>query len=406
MMQHTSLIHDWNDDARGAYGARPITFFDETLRDGLQSPSVAMPSLDARARLLRLMAALGIQSANIGFAAAGGAILADILALGRVIRDERLPVRPTCVGRTTIGDMEPIIGASQELGIAIEAACFIGSSEIRRTIEQWDVDDMQRQIEQTVAFITGHGLEVMFVTEDTTRARPAVLTRLYRTAIDCGARRICACDTVGHATPRGVRSLIRFLRELAGPEILIDWHGHNDRGLALINAIVALEAGADRLEAAGLGIGERCGNTSMDQLLINLKLMGAIDHDLSRIGEYCQTISEAVGIPIPVNYPCVGADAFRTASGVHAAAIVKAQELGDTWLANRVYSGVPAEEFGREQQIEIGPMSGRSNVVHWLRARGLEVDDAVIARVLERAKVARGLLSEDELRELSGAPGA
>lgn len=400
---NSALIFDWNRDEEEFARKPRVEFFDETLRDGLQSPSVRTPDIESQIRILHLMSRLGIQTANIGFLAAGPHVYRGVMALGREIRDQKLSIRPASVGRTVVADMEPIVRASDELGIPIEAACFIGSSEIRRVIEDWDLDEMLRNTEKAVRYLVEHGMTVMYVTEDTTRARPETLERLYKTAIECGARRICACDTVGHSTPNGVRHLITFLRKLVqktGEDVKIDWHGHNDRGLGLINTIAALQAGADRLEAAALGIGERCGNTSMDQLLLNLKLMGVIDNDLTSLDEYCHVVSEAVGVPIPVNYPAFGADAFRTAAGVHAAAIIKALEDGNDWLANRVYSGVPAEELGRKQSIGIGPVSGRSNIIYWLKTHGVPVTEERIERIFQAAKESKTLLTDAQLERL------
>jgi 2-isopropylmalate synthase len=150
----------------------------------------------------------------------------------------------------------------------------------------------------------------MYVTEDTTRAQPETLRKLYTTAIEAGARRICVADTVGHATPNGVRSLIRFLRQVVhatGEAVKIDWHGHRDRGLAIANALAAIEAGADRVHGTAVGVGERVGNVPMDLLLINLQHIGLIDRDLSLLPEYVQTASRAVGVPIPANWPVLAA---------------------------------------------------------------------------------------------------
>jgi 2-isopropylmalate synthase len=243
----------------------------------------------------------------------------------------------------------------------------------------------------------------MFVTEDTTRARPETIDRLYTTAIECGAERICVCDTVGHATPEGVRSLLSFVKEVVartGRPVKIDWHGHRDRGLDIPNTLAAIEAGADRVHGCALGIGERCGNTPMDILLVNLKLMGWISNDLSRLPDYCRTVSEATGVPVPISYPVVGADAFRTGTGVHAAAVIKALKKGDRWLADRVYSGVPAGEFGLRQRIEIGPMSGLSNVQHWLSERGIPPKEDLVKAVFEAAKRSNRVLTNAEIEAL------
>jgi len=179
--------------------------------------------------------------------------------------------------------------------------------------------------------------------------------------------------------------------------VRLDWHGHRDRDLSVINSIAAVEAGVDQVHATGIGIGERVGNTPMDLLLVNLKLEGYIKQDLTALPEYLQKISEAVGKPIPDNYPVFGKDAFRTATGVHAAAVIKAKKKGDSWLADRVYSGVPAGLFGRAQQIEVGFMSGASNVNFWLESRGVKPTPELVAAILDKAKHSNHILTDEEI---------
>jgi 2-isopropylmalate synthase len=240
----------------------------------------------------------------------------------------------------------------------------------------------------------------MYVTEDTTRADPDTLRAIYRCAIRAGAKRICIADTVGHATPTGASAVVRFVADLIkeiGADVGIDWHGHRDRDLAVINSIVALDAGATRLHGAALGIGERVGNTPMDLLLVNLVLMRYAERDLSKLTEYCQTVSAACGVPIPDNYPVLGRDAFRTATGVHAAAVVKAWRKGDRELMDAVYSAIPASLVGREQEIDIGPMSGKSNVVFWLEKRGIKPTDPLVDRIFQKAKASPTVLTEEEI---------
>ena len=159
----------------------------------------------------------------------------------------------------------------------------------------------------------------------------------------------------------------------------------------------AIAAGADRVHGTALGIGERCGNTPMDTLLVNLRLMRLIDNDLMRLGEYVHLASQMTGVPIPVNWPVFGEDAFRTATGVHASAVSKALVKGDGWLANRVYSSVPADWFGLHQSIEIGPLSGTSNVVFYLKSRNIEPERALVDKILERAKHSARVLKEYEV---------
>jgi len=405
-MDERQLIYDWNSSgANGSFDwtrAR-VDLNDETLRDGLQSPSVKDPSLDVKKRLLHLMADLGIVAADIGLPGAGPRVVEQVRALAREISDHKLPIAPNCAARTVIADIDPIIRISEEVGIKIEAATFIGSSPIRQYTEDWTVDRIVASTTAAVTYAVKHGLPVMYVTEDTTRARPETLKALYGAAIDCGATRICLADTVGHATPDGVRALVSFVRKeiVSKNDVKVDWHGHRDRGMGLINCLAAIEAGVDRVHATALGVGERVGNAEMDLLIVNLKLLGAHQGDIRKLPEYCRLVAEAVGVPIPVNYPVLGTDAFRTGTGVHAAAIIKAKKKGHNWLADRVYSSVPAEEFGFEQRIEISPVSGLSNVKYWLERHGYDPDDDVACRTLfEAAKRTDRVLSDEECHRL------
>ncbi|HEY7686891.1 MAG TPA: LeuA family protein [Gemmatimonadales bacterium] len=403
-MDERELIHDWNRvGAPFDWSAARVDLNDETLRDGLQSPSVQDPSLEVKRRLLHLMADLGIVAVDIGLPGAGPRVVEQVRALALEIRDHKLPIFPNCAARTVIADIEPVVRISQEVGIPIEAATFIGSSPIRQYTEDWTIDRMLKATEEAVGFAVQQGLPVMYVTEDTTRARPETLQRLYGTAINCGATRICLADTVGHATPDGVRALVKFVkREIVGRKnVKIDWHGHRDRGMGLINCLAAIEAGVDRVHATALGVGERVGNAEMDLLIVNLNLLGAHRADLSKLPEYCRTVAEAVGIPIPLNYPVMGSDAFRTGTGVHAAAIIKAKKKGHNWLADRVYSSVPAGELGLEQVIEISPVSGLSNVKYWLQSHGYDAEDEAACKALfDAAKRADRTLTEEECHRL------
>ncbi len=400
----SDLIYDWNRAGGAVFPSRgAVEIDDETLRDGLQSPSVKSPTIEQKVRILHLMEALGIDSADIGLPGAGPHVVETVTRLAQEIVRGRMKIRPNCAARTVDADIVPIIEISQKVGIPIEVSCFIGSSPIRQYAEDWDFDRMLRLSENAVSLAVREGLPVMYVTEDTTRAHPDHIRRLYTTAIRAGAGRVCVCDTVGHATPDGVRNLVRFVSRLAAdldPNVKVDWHGHQDRGLGVTNALWALEAGAHRVHACALGIGERVGNTPMDQLLVNLQLLGWIDRDLTRLHDYCSTVSEATGVPIPDNYPIVGRDAFRTGTGVHAAAIIKARKKGDEWLADRVYSGVPASMIGRHQIIEVGPMCGLSNVQCWLADHGIEPRAELVEAVFRRAKESDHVLEDAEILEV------
>lgn len=396
------LIYDWNSQGEPFdYTEVTVELDDETLRDGLQSPSVTDPPIDKKVEILHLMTELGIQAASIGLPGAGPRAKADSLALARAIANASLPIVPNCAARTVESDIRAVVDIAQAVGVPIEVATFIGSSPIRQYAEGWSLDFVREQSRKAVEMVVAEGLPSMYVTEDTTRSDPETLATLYRTAIDAGTGRICLADTVGHATPNGTRALVGWARRIiaeSGVDVKLDWHGHRDRGFGLANALAAVEEGVDRVHGAALGVGERVGNTEMDLLLINLKLMGMHDHDLSRIPDYVRAVSEAFAVEIPPNYPAMGADAFRTGTGVHAAAIVKAKTKGHDWLADRIYSGIPAGEFGLRQQIEVSFVSGLSNVRYWLQEHGLDPNDEGLCQaVFEHAKRCDHALAESEI---------
>jgi 2-isopropylmalate synthase len=403
-MQEQELIYDWNvaGDAFDYRSIERVELDDETLRDGLQCPSVNDPSIADKIAILHLMAELGIHTANIGLPGAGPRAVEDVTALAREIANARLPIGANCAARTVRADIEPIARISQATGVNIEACTFIGSSPIRQYAEDWTLDRMMSAVEDGVSFAVNEGLDVMMVTEDTTRARPETLAKLYGLAIDLGAKRICLADTVGHATPQGVRQLVRFVKEniVKDHDVKIDWHGHRDRGFGLANTFAAIEAGVHRVHATALGIGERIGNTEMDLLLVNMKLLGMHDRDLTRLGDYVRKVSGSTGVDIPPSYPVFGDDAFRTGTGVHAAAIIKAQAKGDTWLADRVYSSIPASLFGLRQRIDISHVSGMSNVKFWLNENGYDAtNDTLCQHIFALAKTTSRVLQDTELHQ-------
>jgi isopropylmalate/homocitrate/citramalate synthase len=396
------LIYDWN--LAGEQASRPhdrkVEFDDETLRDGLQSPSVTDPSIEEKLRILHYMDEVGIDHADIGLPGAGPHVQRTVERLAREIVEQKLAITASCAGRTHENDVKPIIEISQRVGMALEADLFIGSSPIRQFTEEWELDWIIAQSAKAVRFAAENGLPVMYVTEDTTRAKPADVEKLYTAAMEAGATRICIADTVGHATPWGTRTLVRFVREIVqrvNPAVKVDWHGHNDRALGVINSIAALEAGADRVHGSAAGVGERVGNTPIDLLMVNLKLMGWIDNDLTKLGDYVKFVTEVVKMPLAEQYPVFGRDAFRTGTGVHAAAIIKARKKGSDWLADQVYSGVPAGMFGLQQIIEVGPMSGLSNVIYWLGSHGYRQEEGLAKELFQLAKSTSRVLTDEEL---------
>lgn len=392
-----ALIFDWNRNHEPKF-QRTIEVCDETLRDGLQSPSVHDPSIEEKLILVTLMNKLGITIANIGLPAAGPRAYADVLRIAQFVRDERLSLQVNCAARTLKNDIAPIADIQQKSGLPITAYCFLGTSPVRQLVENWDLDLLKKTTDEAIRFAKAENLAVAFVTEDTTRSNPDTLTTLFTHAISLGVERLVLCDTVGHATPDGVKALVKFTADLirsSKEDVKMDWHGHNDRGLAVVNAIFAAEYGCHRIHGTALGIGERVGNTAVDQLIVNLKLLGAYPHNVTLLAEYVEKAAAFCRLPLPYNYPVFGEDAFRTATGVHAAAVIKAK--GDTMLMDTIYSGVPAHWFGKKQTIEIGPMSGMSNVKYWLEEHGIKPQEEVVQAIFQFAKQQNHTLNDDDI---------
>ncbi len=395
------LFFDWVAEGPNTFGAHPgVMVQDETLRDGLQSPSATDPPLEAKVEILHLMDELGIDSVCVGLPGAGKRQYASAETLCREIASHRLKIRPNCAARTLEVDIRPIIELSQRIGMPIEACLFIGCSPIRQYTEGWTTSTIVERIRTAIEPTAKEGLEAMFVIEDAVRSSPEDLRLFISAAVEAGARRVCLCDTVGTAIPEGVTNLVSWAKSLLdeiGDDVGIDWHGHRDRGLALGNSLAAVKGGATRVHGTALGIGERVGNTPIEQIMVNLKLLGLRDNDLAPLPRYVEAVTRALQMPLPPNTPIVGRDAFRTATGVHAAAVIKALHKGDDWLGDRVYSGVPAIWVGRRQEIVVGAMSGHSNVVHYLRGHDLPHDSAAIEAVFERAKHSAKVLTAEEI---------
>jgi 2-isopropylmalate synthase len=395
------VIYDWN--RRGDFHSPPlrqVELVDETLRDGIQCPSVTDPPIEAKLEIVRLLSRAGVHHTDIGLPGAGPRAVEDSTRLLELIRDEKLPIRAMCAARTHQNDIAPIIEISQKVGAPIEVMAFLGASPIRLYTEGWDEDLLEQRTRSAVRMAKAAGLTCTFVTEDTTRSHPTTLRRLFEAAIEEGADGLCVCDTVGHATPNGVFNLVHFTKNVVralGTDTRVDWHGHNDRGFGLGNALSSIEAGADRVHGTVLGMGERVGNTPLDLLMVNLKLLGQLEGDLSALAELVDLASSACEVPVPVGYPVFGKDAFRTGTGVHAAAVIKALRSGQEWLADQVYSGVPASWFGRRQEIEIGHMAGDSNIVYWLQARGYEASADLVGAIRALAKGTNRVLEEAEV---------
>tara|TARA_B100001113_G_scaffold311071_1_gene274698 strand:- start:778 stop:2034 length:1257 start_codon:yes stop_codon:yes gene_type:complete len=408
-MDTSELIYDWNVidyeiNRNPANHPHDLWFDDETLRDGLQSPSARNPTIEEKKELLTYMEKLGIQKVDLGLPGAGPFHREHINAMLSHIIENDFEIRPGAAVRTLMQDIEPLVEMQENHGISIQASAFLGTSPIRQYTEGWTMDKLISTMEKAVSYAVENEVPVMFVTEDTTRSNPDDVKAIYHRAMELGVRRLCVCDTCGHVTPNGVKKLLNFIDEevikdggYKRHEIEVNWHGHQDRGLGVANNIAAVEAGADVIHGTALGVGERAGNAPLDQTLVNLKLMGVIDNDLTLLDEYTRTANKYIEVPLPRNYPVFGDDAFETGTGVHASAVIKAMRKGDDWLADRVYSGVPAGDFGLKQVIRIGHMAGRSNIIWWLEQNGYEVSDELVSHLFEIAKSQRRNMLDSEV---------
>ena len=383
--------------------------FDETLRDGLQAPHIRNPTLEQKLAIVDHMARSGIRSADLGFPGSDAAATRECTEVARHIAAAGLDLKPGFAGRTHPADINAICEVGQQAGVAVEAYVFIGVSPIRQYVEDWDLELIRGAIRKSAAECRREDVEFVLVLEDAVRCTPQVLRSVYDVAMETGTRRLTLCDTVGAAVPSGTEALIRWTQRYFAERdhpMALEWHGHNDRGLALVNSLTALSLGCARVHGTVLGIGERAGNASLDQLVVNRHLDGDHSYDLAALREYCEYAAPVLGVDIPQNYPAMGRDVFKTSAGVHASAILKAHEKGSTALKDSVYAGVPAGLLGREQEILIDAASGANNVKYWLTLHGHPTDDAtLIKRVLERAKAGRAPLTDEEIGQIIATAG-
>ncbi|DAC44129.1 MAG TPA: 2-isopropylmalate synthase [Candidatus Thalassarchaeaceae archaeon] len=408
-MEEKDLIFDWNTidyevTREPSNHPHELWFDDETLRDGLQSPSAINPTIEQKIELIDFMEKLSIQKVDLGLPGAGPQHVGHIDSMLSHMRDSGYSLRPGCAVRTLVSDIEPLVDLQSKHETQIQASAFLGTSPIRQYAEGWTMERIMSTAESAVTFAVSNDIPVMFVTEDTTRSNPEDIKKVYTRAMELGADRICVCDTCGHVTPNGVKKLLGFIQDevirdsgFKRRDIEVNWHGHQDRGLGVANNLAAYEAGADVIHGTALGVGERSGNAPIDQTLVNLSLMGVISNDLTSLSEYMKKAHEFVGVALPRNYPVFGKDAFETGTGVHASAVVKAMAKGNHWLADRVYSGVPAGDYGLQQIIRIGHMSGRSNITWWLTQNNYPVNDEIIGYLFEVAKSQRRLMTDEEV---------
>jgi 2-isopropylmalate synthase len=357
------------------------------------------------------MKAVGVEKADIGFAASNGLAYDRVVAVAKANAQEANPIEVSCAARTKREeDIIPIVEASQTVGRPITADAFIGTDPDRIEVEKWTKQEMVTNVRETARFATSHGIPIMIVTETSflgIEKIPNIVKDIYKAALDEGARRVCLSDTTGQHLPyeieRGVKWMRKFLDKNGFPDVGIDFHGHDDLRCAVPNSIAAYRAGADRVHGTILGVGERAGNTDLIPLLIQMDSHNMnIGHDLRILPTYAMVASEALGIPIRDDEPGIGFDSRAQTSGVHAAAALKGIRAGKTGI----YLAFDyAEKMGitPSHTTRIGPNAGTSNVLLYCYTNQLEEPtENQIRAVLDAAKklTNKSALSDDRIRAL------
>ena len=400
-MQLNKLVYDWNQSEGNP---KVVSLCDETLRDGLEGGVNRLPSLDEKLELLSLAHSSGIGDVMVGFPGQEIAYR-EALEICKGVSAKGLNTRLGLLGRMVEADIEAIDRIRQASGCSVVAHLFIPCSPIRRFVDQWDIDELERLTRLGVRLANQLGLPVNFSPEDTSRAEPKVVEHLCQVAVEEGATEITVCDTVGYLTPLGTSKLVQHLRHFLDTKVgkvRLDFHGHNDRGLALANSLAAVAAGADCIQGTVLGIGERAGNAPLDLVMINLQMQGLWNCDtLVNLKEYCLEVARLCNLSIPDKYPVFGKQSFSTQMGVHASAILKAKRHHNGELATCVYSGVDPNLVGLNYDVQVGPFSGRANVKFLMHQHNITLADEAIDHILEKARTENRILTKTEILTLA-----
>ena len=392
------LLYAWNEKLPLKPGG--FLLVDDTLRDGLQAPHITTPNFAEKLKLIDQMEKNRIDVCIAHYPAASSIATAQSQVMVEYVENKDYDIILAFAGRTIISDLAPMVELQKIAKKQLIAYAFVGCSPIRQYVEGWDLQTIETYITDSAVYLKTNGLKPVAVFEDATRARPDDLRRLFTASLEAGAEGICLADTVGYIEPSGVRAIMEFARSVAGDDVTLEWHGHDDRGLAVANALTALACGANTIHATSLGIGERAGNLCLEQFLINLYLNGNGNTDISQLCGYAELTSQFLNVPIPGTTPGIGKSVFTTGTGVHAAAVYKALQNNEAEIADLVYSSIPARQLGRSLDIEIGPMSGRANILAKCNSIGLACTEEQLSAVFNAAKRSVRILTENEILEI------
>ena len=383
---YVKLLTDWNE--KKTFKNKSIVIEDDTLRDGLQSALLRIPNYFEKKELVTLAHASRIKYVMLGFPGASEDAYHECRLLVQFIRDMQWPLVPRLLGRANQSDMAAICRLQEETGVPLQADFFINICALRLKVEGWNLATITQMIHQASEQLDRHGVSYSISLEDATRSDTSIIEKMLCTIVNTKAIAIVLCDTVGACLPSGVANLLRFVKKTIAAHnshIFQWWHGHNDRGLALANALCALDHGIDGISGTFLGIGERSGNICIEQIMLHLNQYYGSAYCLDSARQYCSLLSRYTEYTMPINQPLFGNQSFTTTAGTHIRALEKAKRFG-TGAHDLLYSSVAAHDLGRQQQIMLGPMSGRSAVKSVLEQIGESYDEKKISTLFNYFK--------------------
>ena len=385
MEKANDFLYSWNALNRANISNVKI---EDDIRDALQSVRTVQPLLSERKALLDLSAKVGIQYSFLGFPAASQNETNLVTALVKHIADEKIPIEPVLMARALENDVKRIIEIQNETSYAVAADIFINTSALRLKIEGWTLDTIINKIKKSHHLSVNNNLKYRISLEDSARTAPDSIEILIKEIINLGIKTIVLCDTVGDCLPSGASNLTSFVMDIISKEnvdVEIGWHGHNDKGLSLANALASVEAGATIISGTFTGIGERTGNIPLEQIIYILSQNGNQLYDLKYLKPLCDMLSATTKTKIPYSLPIIGKDAFSTSTGTHVAAIYKAKEFGQSF-EDLMYSGVAASDLERRQTLLIGPNSGRSAIIAALEEIQIVATENTVTSILDYCK--------------------
>jgi len=364
--------------------SRKVKIYDTTLRDGEQTPGVKF-SKDEKVQIARKLDELGVHAVEAGFPV----ISAYDEDAVRAVASQRLSADVICLCRSKQRDIDAAIRADVDGVIIFLAVSDLHLKHKLRT----DLQSAVRMAADAVQYAKDHGFFVQLSAEDATRTPMESLTSLYRATVDRGADRLGIADTTGCIRPEGMRYMVGCIKKEFATELSV--HCHDDFGLAVANSLAAYEAGADAISVSVNGLGERCGNASLEEVVLSLYALYGLELDFrtETIKELSEMVSRFSKIPIPPNKAIVGPNAFRHESGIHVAAVMKNPFT---------YEAYDPQLVGQKRELLFGRHSGSEGVRERLRVCGFEISDeelAEIMRILKTLPRETGLIENGKICE-------